>query len=931
MVYVDRWARVEKWQAEEEYKGGNVGSRHKPNLRSVRDKHAEELVAARKHLFLLAPDLQDRNLYALRAKLWTEVHPERKKEIRAQIDALGKVESLQCTINLLDQYVLRDMYLKTESGVAGALGSDGAISTQRVDENFLDVGGDDPVQGNAGRSNASEQGSRAITELKDFLKRPVQIYKTAIAVSATTSLALSVWDLYTLIPSVRAKLRNYTYFRGDLKVRISISGTPFHYGKILVSYQPIPGVNECLTNLATCLAANAAFRPCVLNYLSQATGSAVMSVNENTPLEITCPYISTKPMHRLYNAGVTTAMAAATSYWDLETAGDLYIYSINIVKALNATSTPIYMQVYAWMENVDLGTNTGSHLVITTESGRFGDERKTGPVEWITSKIASVSGVIAVAVPEIAPFALASQIAFSAISKVSSLFGWSKPVLEMHAKLVKQAPYSNTAVTIGSDTASRVVLDPKQEVTIDPRAAGLNFDDLSIQHIASRMTYLTTFNWLDTDDAMAGVIWSCRVHPNLVTPHQGITYNWSQPTAMAFAVAPFEFWRGDIKFRFEIVCSSFHRGKLAIFFEPNVSQYTLINSALSLNKQFLRIIDIQETQTFDIVVKWASHRSWLRNTNAATAPYNIILPSTTYQADGYVNGYIGVVPFTELQSPDTSDIFVNVYACCDNLQVNGFTSKNLPSQRRLLTEAGTFPGSCLSSVPVSTLDLNESSATVDKICVEHFGEQPLSFRALLKRKVTITNFAMNTATRQVYTRSGPIYFLNRLPFGATAVANVNFDMFSYLRYAYLGVRGAMRYTFEMTVADFARMNTFKVGFSQPADYAAIAALSAPLSETVCSNLPLEGGIMEVPHTNGGIEIEFPFYSNNLFVFAGPTTCDDTAHTNTTMEKVWYRNYTLSFNASATWTNDGSFSVCSGEDFTYLRYLGSPYYTSSPVV
>lgn len=897
----------------------------------MRDNYAEELLEARKRLFSLAPHLEQRNLYALRSKLWTEIHPGRKKDIRAQIEALGKVESLECTINLLDQYVLRDMYLETESGVAAALGSDGPIQTQRVDENFLDVGGSEPVSASAGSSNSSQQGSRAVNEIKDFLKRPVQIYKTAIAVGAECSLALSVWDLYTLIPSVRAKLRNYTYFRGDLRVRISISGTPFHYGKILVSYQPIPGVNECLTNLATCLAANAAFRPCVLNYLSQATGSAVMSVNENTPLEITCPFISTKPMHRLYNAGVTSALAAADSYFDLDTAGDLYIYSLNVVKALNATSTPIYMQVYAWMDNVDLGTNTGTHLVITTEAGPFGDERRTGPVEWITSKISAVSGVLAVAVPEIAPFALASQIAFGALSKVSALFGWSKPVLIQNSQLVKQAPFANTALTIGTDTSVRVVLDPKQEITIDPRAVGISYDDMTIKHMASRMSYLTTFNWLDTDDAMSGVIWSCRVHPNLVTPHVGVTYVWSQPTAMAMAVAPFEFWRGDITFRFEIVCSSFHRGKIAIFYEPNVSQYTLINASLSLNKQFLRVVDIQETQTFDIDVNWAAPRAWLRNTNAATAPYNIILPSTTFQAEGYVNGYIGVVPFTELQSPDTSDIYVNVYVCCKDLQVNGFTSKNLPSQRRLLTEAGSFPGTCLSSLPVSTLDLNESTATRDKICIEHFGEQPLSFRALLKRKVTTIVFSANGAAHETFAHTGPIYFLNKLAFGATSVTGVQLDMFSYLRYAYLGVRGSMRYACGLQNIGWNGAAPFKMGLLPPADYAAVATSNTPASATAYPRLSLEGTSMEIPATCGALEVELPFYSSNLFVFAGPDKCDDSALTNTTMEKVWYRNYSFHYLCTAVQVSYMNLEVSSGEDFTYLRYLGAPYYTSSPII
>jgi len=898
----------------------------------VRDTYIESLDIAIGKLNRTHPEYEGLGVYHLRAKLWKEVNPVIRRAIRDRIAAMGEVESLECTKNLLTEYVLRDV-VRTESGVATALGSDGPIQTERVDENFLDVGGATPATETAGSSNSSEQGSRSITEIKDFLKRPVQIYKTAIAVGANVTLALSVWDLFTLIPSIRAKLRNFTYFKGDLKVRISISGTPFHYGKILVSYQPYPDVNPCLINLATCLAANANFRPCVLNYLSQATGSAVMSVNENTPLEITCPFISTKPMHRLYNAGDASALAAATSYHDMVAAGDVYIYSLNVVKAINATSTPVYMQVYAWMENVDLGTNTGSQTVVTTEAGKFSDERKVGPVEWTSSKLATLSGLVAIAVPEIAPLALASQAAMGALSKISSLFGWSKPVLLQEPSLVRPTSVSNSANVIGTDLAQRVVLDPKQEITIDPRAAGVSIDDLTIKHIASRMTYLTTFSWLDTDDAMSGVIWSSRVHPNLPTVHQGVTYNWIQPTAMAYAVTPFEFWRGDITYRFEIVCSSFHRGKLAIFYEPNISQYTLINASLSLNKQFLRVVDIQETQTFDLVVKWATHRAWLKNTNAATAANNVIDPDTTFQAEGYVNGYLAVVPFTELQSPDTSDIYVNVYVCCDNLQVNGFTSKNMPSQRRVLTESGPFPGSSLSSTIVSKLNLNESSATTDQICVEHFGEQPLSFRSLLKRKVTVHSFGIPAGAYETQYAQGPIYFINQLPFAATSTTYGIVDLFSYLRMAYLGVRGSMRYLFSVNNgSEWGTGMPVRVGLLAPATYAALSYANAATSNTNHSRLGYEGGIVYLPFTNGGIEAEFPFYSNNLFVFAGPDTCDDGALANTTMETSWFRNWYLWNDTHGAITSGArlAIDVSAGEDFTYLRYLGAPYYTASPV-
>jgi hypothetical protein len=314
-------------------------------------------------------------------------------------------------------------------------------------------------------------------------------------------------------------------------------------------------------------------RPLLINYLSQSEGAVTMDVKANTPVDIKCPFISYKPMNRLYNASAV-ALSSVTSFADFENAGALHFVSINPVESVSLTPSTVHVTIFAWATNVKLGTTTGTQLEILTESGVYeihteSGEFDKGPVEAIASRAAHISSLLTT-VPSIGLYAKASSMIFGAISSVAALFGWSRPPLIGQPMVVKNQPFQNGAQTIGTETTCRITLDPKQELTVDPRIVGIDYDELAITSIASRMSYLTTFEWAD-DDIVFSSIFQCRNEPRLETIAQNLSEDWFQPTAMSFAAVPFAYWNGTIKYRFEVVCSMFHRGKMAVYFEPNVS------------------------------------------------------------------------------------------------------------------------------------------------------------------------------------------------------------------------------------------------------------------------------------------------------------------------------------------------------------------------
>jgi hypothetical protein len=75
------------------------------------------------------------------------------------------------------------------------------------------------------------------------------------------------------------------------------------------------------------------------------------------------------------------------------------------------------------------------------------------------------------------------------------------------------------------------------------------------------------------------------------------------PTALAYASFPFRYWRGSLKFRFEVVCSKFHRGRLRLLYDPKA-----VPNVADFNKNYQTILDLDESTDLTVEVHWCSDR-----------------------------------------------------------------------------------------------------------------------------------------------------------------------------------------------------------------------------------------------------------------------------------------------------------------------------------
>jgi len=211
-----------------------------------------------------------------------------------------------------------------------------------------------------------------------------------------------------------------------------------------------------------------------------------------------------------------------------------------------------------------------------------------------------------------------------------------------------------------------------------------------------------------------------------------------------------------------------------------------------------------------------------------------------------------------------------------------------------------------------------------------FGEQPLSFRSLLKRYVqyvrttaTVTGSAHDTISviRPIIPSHSPAYT-------SPATRDQFPVLFRSIKYAYLGEKGGMRRKLRCYV-EGDTLNYFKSTkvLLQPPESARQAdALTLGYNTGGTPNSGL-GANVYLPSTNAGVEVELPYYSVNLFHFAFNSTGYGTTDTNE-MHQSWMQNYRVNFTSSVvTGTVGYEEDYATAEDYNLMRFNGAPFYTT----
>jgi len=784
-----------------------------------------------------------------------------------------------------------------------------SISTQNV--HFVD--GDTPWSYDISSSPdvTTKLSGFSDAELGSFLSRPLKIKEYTWTPESTRLYeTFNPWTEFFTNIDVMEKINRFRNLRCNLRMKIMLNGNSFYYGRALVSYNPY------LTNDSVTL--NRAFFAQDLVGASQKP-HFMLDPTSSQGGEMLLPFIWPENF-----------VSITSVDWHAEL-GRVTIHDFDTLHHANRGTDPVTVSVFIWAEDVTLSVPTTKTVdglaqgvaqsgIADRKLDQFGfptyeeqagnmkkmgasrkvnntssnDEfTKDGLISKPASAIASAASILS-QIPVIAPYAKATSMIASRIGQVAKVFGYSRPQVLEDIRPYTPRYMGNLCNTDTPETLVKLSLDSKNELSIDTRVMGLGGEDeLAISAIAQRPSFWKQFPWPESagpDDLLASML----VTPALVETLSHSAGTEIHPTALAFAAAPFEAWQGSIKFRFNVVCSEYHRGRLRLVYNPLANNA----GAVPYNQVYSTTIDISEDRDFEYEVKWADIRAW--NVNYGADSYGLAQTfSTSASVTGgtfFDNGTLSVYVVNELTTPSTDAAEVQIQVWVSGGQdfalavpsVSGIKNTSYFVEQAESAPEALATSNDVSNAPDCSHDIQgfgDMSGMIpdDNQYLVYQGERIVSFRDMLRRYNYHTSWwpgEIGTDTRIVSTNLTDFpYYRGWDPNGHdTAVPSVgvgapysfcNQTLLNWLTPAFACRRGGLRHkailtgTTSSTLGTFgvARHNIFGVSNGQSSHPLNSANIGDRRSEMLETTRRSTGGTALTPILNNPcLEYETPFYT-----------------------------------------------------------------------
>lgn len=773
-------------------------------------------------------------------------------------------------------------------------------------------------------------------DLNNFFSRPIKIATINWPVGSTFGTTINPWSLYFENLRVINRICNFNVLRAKLCVRIMINGNGFHFGRGLASYRP-------LHNQDGMIGWRFGVVPADVIAASQRM-HVWLDPTKSQGGTLCLPYVFYK-----------NAMNIPEMDW--REMGELDIANVTTLQHANGGTDNVTISVFAWAEDVSLSIPTiaepGALLpqCALEEQANETDAASSGPISGPASAVARVAGSLT-SVPAIGNMARATEMAAGATAGVARLFGMSRPVDSGPLQSYKPSYVGNMANTNTMDTSTKLSYDVKQELSIDPKTTGLGpADEMAISSIAARESYLTQFAW-PTTAVPEDLLWNCYVSPHMhdrvTTPSPSDEYHC---TPMSYVSLPFHNWRGTIKFRFQVVASAFHKGRLKVVYDP----YFITGTTTEYNVQYTHVIDLANERDFTVEVQWGQEYSYLQHPSI-----NFGVPFSTSPLSGpfhrLTNGVIGIYVVNDLTTPSATpgDVSILVstsagddFEVCNPSNVTGqatfWTPQSAWEEQSSeadgdLTTAESSPVSESLHTELSPIDINTKNSAQDV----YFGDPVTSIRQILKRYEHAGTITSMEASKWVYQyqpdfptyrgyATGPnsTNGNSSLPADPTPYNYVESPLINWFTPLYLCRRGGLRHKFVKTFTSNAGQNNQLMSCSRLANAAGRTQLvtndgtSAPTRSVglfLNSNRATDGhaGQIATPTTrNPTLEVEFPFFTEFRFF---PARAKNVAAANVDFNK---------FHILAYYTNGAPCDVAVmdyvaiGEDFALTFFQACP--------
>jgi len=657
-------------------------------------------------------------------------------------------------------------------------------------------------------------GTSAASDLGKFLERKVQIYTTTVAVGAALVDTFNPWTLFLNNTVIKNKLQNYSMLRGNMVITIDIAGTPFHKGMFIASYRYLNVADDAYigqTALDTTRGIDVvkgSQRPHL--YLNASTNKGgCMCIPFLHPM--THGHLSLPPTIAFSNMGFVELRSLPFG-----------------LEQINGGTDEVTITVFAHMTDTDLTAPT-SRLVALSGSDPFiiepqSEYADSGVISGPASAVAEISGALS-SVPYIGPFALATSIGASAVSGIARLFGYSKPTNIKDVSRMRNTPVTNLALTDGSDNSQKLTVTSKAELTIDQTTVGMPADDnLALYFYTKKESFVRSLVWPVTA-TVGSVPFMIECNPMIEYVSTDLTDDALriQQTSLSSVTRLFSEWSGGLRFRIQVIASQYHRGKIAVVYEPNGA--TISNPYPS---NYHTIIDLAEGRDFTIDVKWQQAVPYRPVFVPTVAKHDLFsfTSAGSVTPDVTSNGALYFVVVNELTVPDglTGVTFAISLSAMDDFELvnpsselsrlsytgpialSGSDDWIIEPQSAAVDVLPEFENAPEAEGP--SVEVTDSVVTTpDKKAIMYYGERVTSLRQLFKRFTFYRRIKANYAGVGKYGTMA--IALKALPASRGAIgegfdtvtgAAVSYNLvgnsyFAHIYRGFAGWRGSMRYKF----------------------------------------------------------------------------------------------------------------------------------------
>jgi hypothetical protein len=435
-----------------------------------------------------------------------------------------------------------------------------------------------------------------------------------------------------------------------------VNGTPMHYGMLRVCYRPHPGLlddSDPTFNFAVASNASASTQ----NYkmvASQFMGAYINPCYDNS-IELRIPYASQKPGIEL------GAWKASTNYADFDRLGTLLTLSFAPLRHANNGNNPVIIEVYGHMENVVVDVPTAIPQGYTLE--------QAANIVRRTLRAAAKATALA---NEWTPRVLSA----------AAMLGFSRPLTHDPPESYRAIPY-NLANYDSPDTATPLSLSASAEGTLGGQELGVGgTDELLLSNIAARTCFVCASEWTQ-QQYMGGFVFGSLVTPILTSvswytkaPTSSAPLGYSPVehvclTPCAFAALTARYWRCTMSYKFTVVGSPYHKGRLRIYYDP-YTEVRALNPNGPINLTNSVILDLATSTSVVVDVPWQNVRDMAARSTPVIAGYS----SAPADFDAIVNqvttNYTNGIIVCEVLSPltalvDNSPVVVIVEVCAKDL------------------------------------------------------------------------------------------------------------------------------------------------------------------------------------------------------------------------------------------------------------------------